>query len=44
MAEAQVLEVVGLPFDRPAAMPVTRDLSAYYRQMIVTWINNGCPK
>ncbi len=41
---AQILDVIRLPFTDPAAMPVTRDLSAYYRQMIVTWINNGCPK
>jgi hypothetical protein len=38
-----VLQVITLPFDDPAAMPVTRDLSAYDREMIVAWIKVGCP-
>ena len=38
-----VLKLIDLPFGDPAAMPVTRDLSAYHRKMIETWIKNGCP-
>jgi hypothetical protein len=40
----EILHVIGLPFNDPAAMPVTRDLSAYRRRMIQMWIANGCPE
>lgn len=32
-----------LPLDDPGLMPVTRDLSAKKRAMIVAWIDAGCP-
>jgi hypothetical protein len=32
-----------LPLDDPGHMPVTRDLSAKKRAMIVAWIDAGCP-
>ena len=39
-----VLEMISLPIEDPAQMPVTRDLSATRRAMIQTWIKNGCPE
>jgi hypothetical protein len=41
---SEVLEVISLPIDDPAFMPVTRDLSASHRTLIQTWIRNGCPR
>jgi hypothetical protein len=43
-SSAEVLEVISLPIDDPAHMPVTRDLSASRRLPIQTWIKNGCPE
>ena len=41
---SELLEVISLPIDDPAFMPVTRDLSASHRTLIQTWIRNGCPR
>jgi hypothetical protein len=41
-SSAIVLEVISLPMEDPAQMPVTRDLPATRRAMIQTWIKNGC--
>jgi hypothetical protein len=43
-SSAEVMEVISLPIDDPAHMPVTRDLSASRRALIQTWIKNGCPQ
>jgi hypothetical protein len=32
-----------LPIETPGHMPVTRDLSTQKRDMIVKWIDAGCP-
>jgi hypothetical protein len=37
-----VLEIISLPMEDPAQMPVTRKRSATRRAMIQAWINNAC--
>jgi hypothetical protein len=41
---AEILDVISLPIQDPAHMPVTRDLSAAHRTLIQTWIKNGLPQ
>ncbi|HEV8579327.1 MAG TPA: hypothetical protein VGX68_09620 [Thermoanaerobaculia bacterium] len=36
--------VLNLSFDDPNYMPVTREMSNDERQLILTWIANGCPQ
>jgi hypothetical protein len=43
-AREQLRMVLSLPILDPGHMPVTRDLSKYRREMILTWIANGCPE
>ena len=43
-ASASALQsVLSLSFDDPSYMPVTREMSDDQRQLILTWIQNGCP-
>jgi hypothetical protein len=45
VANAQGIQhVVSLPFSDPNYMPVTREMSEDQRQLILTWIAQGCPK
>jgi hypothetical protein len=41
---SEVLDVISLPIEDPAHMPVTRDLSKANRTLIQTWINAGSPR
>jgi hypothetical protein len=41
--KAEIRRRLLLPIDDPGFMPVTRDLSAQKRAMIVAWIDAGCP-
>lgn len=41
-SSAIVLNIIGLPMEDPAQMPVTRELSATRREMIQAWIKNAC--
>ena len=41
--KAEIRSRLLLPIDDPGYMPVTRDLSAKKRAMIVAWIDAGCP-
>jgi hypothetical protein len=43
-ASAQAIQsVLTLSIDDPSYMPVTREMSNDQRQLILTWIANGCP-
>lgn len=42
--KAAIRSRVLLPMDNPGHMPVTRDLSKEKRDMIVKWIDAGCPE
>ncbi len=43
-ASAQAIQgVLTLGFDDPSYMPITREMSDDQRQLILTWIANGCP-
>lgn len=45
VANAQGIQhVVSLPFTDPNYMPVSREMSEDQRQLILTWIAQGCPK
>jgi hypothetical protein len=44
-SNAQAIQaVLTLGFDDPNYMPVTREMSNDQRQLILTWIANGCPQ
>jgi hypothetical protein len=44
-SSAQAIQgVLSLGFDDPNYMPVTREMSDDQRQLILTWIANGCPQ
>jgi hypothetical protein len=42
--KAAIRERIQLPFDDTGYMPITRELSRDKTQIIVKWIDNGCPK
>lgn len=43
-SSAQAIQgVLNLGFDDPSYMPITREMSNDERQLILTWIGNGCP-
>jgi hypothetical protein len=45
VANAQgIKQVFSLPFSDPNYMPVTREMSSDQQQLILTWIQNGCPQ
>ncbi len=41
-SSAIVLKIISLPIEDPAHMSVTRELSATRREMLQSWIKNGC--
>ncbi len=44
MSKDGIQQVLNLDFNDPNYMPVTREMSNDERQLILTWIANGCPQ